>query len=295
MAKKEKKDKKKVATKEPKTEVNESQQAQETTQKVMADAEGVGQRIADQYIPKGTFEQVAQGIAPEMQAYLDRLNAFAQTAGNYTQNEQFGIDQLKSGLGGYLAPELQAMREQRLRELDAEVATQARQAQIAAASSGMRGPYAAAQVNNLGKQAVQTRGNMEQDLFAKNADVIQQRKEAFNNLVNQTEQTRFARKQGAETTYGNMRGGEENVQRALEQFNVGQRSNEALARGSTALAGAGTYTGLYGTQYGLDEASKMREQAATDNAKNMQLLRDQIKLQRDALNKSISNVGAGRV
>lgn len=272
-----------------------SDEANKTTQQIMADAEAAGKRIANEYIPQGTFEQVAQGVTPEMQAYLDRLNAFAQTAGDYTANEQFGIDQLRSGLGGYLAPELQALREQRLREVDAEVATQQRQAALVAARGGIRGAYAGAQQGAISRQGVQTRGDMEQDLFAKNADVIQQRREAFNNLVNQTEQTRFGRKQGSESLYGQMRGGEENVQRALEQFNVGQRSNEALARGSTALAGAGTYTGLYGTQYGLDEASKMREQAAADNAANLQLLRDQIKAQREALNKSISNVGVGNV
>jgi hypothetical protein len=283
------------ATSTPVTASPESEQAKKTTQEIMAEAEASGRRIADEYIPTGTFGKMETGITPEMQAALDRQNAYAQIAGNYTDNETFGIDQLKSGLGGYLAPELQALREQRLREVDAELATQTRQAALAAARGGIRGAYAGAQQGALGRQAVQTRGNMEQDLFAKNADVIQARREAFNNLVNQTEQTRFARKTGAEGQYAQTLGGEENVQRALKEFNLSQGTNEALARGGTALAGAGTYTGLYGTQYGLDEATKAREQAAADSAENFKILREQIKAQRDALNKSISNVGAGRV
>lgn len=273
----------------------ESEAAKKTTQETMMDAEAAGRRIADEYIPAGTFGKMETGITPEMQAALDRQNAYAQIAGNYTQNEQFGIDQLRSGLGGYLAPELQALREQRLREVDAELATQTRQAALAAARGGIRGAYAGAQQGALGQQAVQARGNMEQDLFAKNADVIQQRREAFNNLVNQTEQTRFARKTGAEGQYAQTLGGEENVQRALKEFNISQGTNEALARSSVGLAGAGTYTGLYGTQYGLDEATKMREQSKLDNAENFRLLREQNKIARDSLRQSISKVGAGAV
>lgn len=273
----------------------ESADAKKTAGETMIDAETAGRRIADEYIPAGTFGKMDTGITADMQAALDRQKAWAERSGDYSLNEQYGIDQLRSGLGGYLAPELQALREQRLREVDAEMATQQRQAALAAARGGVRGAYAGAQQGALGRQAVQTRGDMEQDLFAKNADVIQARKEAFNNLVNQTEQTRFARKQGAETMYSNTLGGEENVQRALKEFNLSQGTNEALARSSTAMAGAGTYAGLYGTQYGLDEATKARDQAAKDSAANLQILRDQIKLQREALNKSISNVGAGNV
>jgi len=269
----------------------ESQAAADTTKRIMEDANNAGRDLANEYVPEGTFGSVATGITPEMQAYLDRINEFAKTAGNYTENETLGIDGLKSGLGGYLAPELQAMREQRLREMDGEVATQTRQSQLAAARSGTRGPYAAAAVNNLGQQAIQTRGDMEQDLFARNADVVQQRKEAFSNIVNQTETARFARKQGAEVAYGNVLGGEENVQRALEQFNLSQKSNEALARSGTALGGAGVYSGLYGTQYGLDAATKNATDARADSDRNFSLLRDQIKQQREALAKSTNRVG----
>lgn len=272
--------------------VSPSDQAKSTTQQTMADAESAGRRIADEYIPAGTFGQVETGITPEMQQYLTRLNEWAKISGDYTANEQMGIDQLKSGLGGYLAPELQAMREQRLREMDSEVATQQRQAALAAARGGVRGAYAGAQQGAISQQAVQTRGDMEQDLFAKNADVIQSRKEAFNNIVNQTEQARFGRKQNSESLYGSMQGGEENVQRALEQFNIGQKTNEATARSSTALAGAGTYAGLYGTQYGLDEATKAREETNRANDENFRLLREQLKLQREQLNKVTSGTGA---
>lgn len=265
--------------------------AGQDTKRIMEDAGKYGDDVANKYLPTGTFGQLEVGTTPEMKAYLDRINAWAQQAGNYTGYEQTALDQLQSGLGGYLAPELQAMREQRLQELNAEQATQQRQMALAQARSGMRGAYAGAQQANLGRQAVQTRGNMEQDLFVKNADEIQNRRTAFANIVNQTEAARFGRKATSEQLYGNQLSGEENVQRAMNQYNISQKQNEALARGGLALSGAGNYTGLYGNQQANERAQRDYDLAVKTAADNQAILLKQLENMRRQINADIRNSG----
>jgi hypothetical protein len=222
---------------------------------LMDEARRVGSRYAEEDLnDPNAFQLLKEGTSPEMRALLDRLNAWAQTAGNYTGLEEESIGHLRSGLGGFLAPELQAMREARLQQVDAELATQQRQQQLQAARSGIRAPFAAAQANNLQRQAVQTRGNIEQDLFIKNADVVQQRREAFANMVNQTEQARFGRKATAEGMYSSNLGAEEDVQRGIETYNKQQGTNRALTKGALGAGYAGTYLGLYGGEQALKDA-----------------------------------------
>lgn len=260
---------------------------------IMDAAMGKGQALADQYIPEGTFGTMQEGSSPEMLALLQNLRQWAEQAGQYTGYETQALDALKAGLGGYLAPELQAMREQRLMELDNEVATQMRQQQLMAARSRMRAPMAAAAANNIQRQAVQTRGNMEQDLFARNADVIQQRKEAFGKMVNAVETARFGRKNQADTLYADNLGAEEAVQRGIKTFNIGQKQNQALAKGGLALSGAGTFTGLFGGQQSNDLAQGYFDFAKQQGDWQHDYLMKQLALQRKQLAADIASTGQG--
>ncbi len=246
--------------------------AEKTVGEIADKAGTFGDTFANRYLPTGTFGTLAAGSTPQMLQYLDTLRQHAATAGDYTTNENASIAAQQAGLGGYTAPELNAQREQANQQIQQDLATQMRVAALHNAVSGVRGAAANAGTLGLQKASGQATANTSRDIFVKNADEIQRRKDAFSTLVNNTETARFGRQQTADTKYGNQLGGEENVQRGVQQFNIGQKENEATARSGLALAGAGTYTGLYGGQQSADLTKAYLESTTANAAKQNELL-----------------------
>ena len=215
-----------------------------------------GKDFANEYLPEGTFGTIDAATTPEMKAYLDRINQFVQTAYDMTGDERKSLDYLESGLGGYTSPEVQAMRESAKREMKREYQTMLEQARVNQIQSGVRGAAAGAQFQDLATSRIQAGKDLEQDLLIKNADAVQQRKQAFADAVRKTEDARFGRKTASEGMYGAALSGEEAARTGREMFNVGQGQNEALARSGLALSGAGLYSGLYGAESGLQAAQE---------------------------------------
>lgn len=85
------------------------------------------------------------------------------------------INRYYSGLEGYAAPELQAMREQGQANVDSQYQTNLAQMAKMAARNGVRGAAAGAQQNNLERARLGEQQNLEQQLFIKNADERQNR------------------------------------------------------------------------------------------------------------------------
>lgn len=214
-----------------------------------------GAAFADKYLPSGTFGTIDATTSPAMQDYLNRLNQFSQTAYDMTPEEQKALGALEAGLGGYTSTEMQAQREAADREAKRQYQTILEQNRVAQIQSGVRGAAALAQNQDLNQQRIQSTAQLQQDLLVKNADEIQNRKEAFNDSVRKTEDARFGRKTTSEGMYGAALSGEEAARTGREMYNVGQAQNEGLARSGLALSGAGLYSGLYGSEAGLQAST----------------------------------------
>jgi len=71
---------------------------------------------------------------------------------------------------------------------------------------------------------------------------------AYGGLARDVSQNAFNRQGTAYSMYGGALSGEEAVQRGIQTFNIGQRSNEALARAGMVTGGMGAYTGTVSGQ-----------------------------------------------
>lgn len=208
--------------------------------------------ITDQVLPEGSFGRVNEQTSAEMQGLLDFLRNRAEAESQYTGLESEAIEQLRSGLQGYTAPEVQAMREAASQEINRSLQSQLAQQARLQARSGIRGAAAAAGSQDLQIGAVQAHGNLERDLLIKNADEVQARRVAFSNMVNTTEQARAGRSATFTGMYGSAATGEEAARRGREAFNVNAGTNEALTRASTTMGTAGTILGQQGANANID-------------------------------------------
>jgi len=250
----------------------------QTVDTILGKGKEFGQGLVDENL-QGKFGQIDANRTKEMIDYLNSLKKTASTAYDFTPYEQQAISQLEAGLGGYMAPELQAQREMSMQQVNQDLMTQMRLQELANARNRVRGASAGAGQLALQETAQATRGNIERDLFAKNADEIQKRKLDFSDLVNKTEAARFGRRKDADTMYGGALTDAEATETTKQQFNIGQTQNEALAKTGLLLGGIGTYTGMFGGQQGselannyFDLALKQQEQYNKEMQKRLDIL-----------------------
>lgn len=233
------------------------------TNRITQEGIDYGKNLLSQLDPylSDAFKPLATGSTPEMRAYLDRLNQYAQTAGNLTPEESFAIEQLRAGLNGYSSAELQGQREMARHGLDQDLATQLRQQALMNARNRVRGGAATAGALQLQQNRQQAGSNLERDLFVKNADEMQKRRLDFSTLIRQTEDARFGRKQSAEGLYGNQLTGEEGVQRGIEQYNQNQATNAGLLKSGIVTSGAGAFNGLISGQEAINQQGNYIQQS----------------------------------
>lgn len=186
--------------------------------------------LANNFFGEGSLGRVASGfqVDPVTGKATDKREA---------ENADV-LEQYKKGLGGYTGAESQAMREAAARGLDSQYQTQVANLQKAAAKSGVRGGAAMANTQDLNQGRIAAQGNLETDLFVKNADEKQNRLNQYNQTL-----------QG-------MRGDE--LQR--QQFNLGQVGAEK--------------SGQYGTFFGalgVGQSKKNQEQMNEFNKKLLEL------------------------
>lgn len=234
---------------EPPAKVDPEALRQEVSN-ILTGASGYGTTFADdisnKYL-KDAFGTVDAETSQEMRDLLTRMNEWSKSAGNMTDYEKKALDEMEKGLAGYAAPEVQAMREQAMQEINRQYLTAMQQQAIQQARSGVRGAAAGAQAQDLGVARTQAAGNLERDLVVKNAEEIQNRRSAFANTVRSTEDARFGRQSSANAMYGGALSGEEAARSSREMFNANQNTNKGLTQAGLATTGAGLYTGLYGT------------------------------------------------
>lgn len=231
------------------------------TNDILGYGQQFGSDFANQYITRDTFGLVNEATNPETQAILDLLKQRAAEAYQYSALEQEAIDQQRKGLAGYNSPEVQAMREQAQAEINRQYRTQLAGQLAQAQRFGVRGGGINALTQDNAMMRGQAQGNLERDLVIKNAEEIQNRRNAFSNLVTQTEAARNGR--GAQMTgmYTGAGLNEEAARRGREQFNIGQNTLYDTTRSGLALTGAGLATGVFTGQQAITEARKIQQDA----------------------------------
>jgi len=140
-------------------EAKEKQKTIEETNKLVTEATRYGDTLPDKYVPRGTFGTIDTSTTPEMRAYLDMLKQTSDTAGQYTDYETEALNELRSGMQGYSAPEVQAMREAAARELDRQYQTQMAMQSLANARGGVRGRASNASMQDLQQGRMEAGGN----------------------------------------------------------------------------------------------------------------------------------------
>lgn len=277
--------------KETNPEKSEEEKAQEDKERTIAETNDLinaattyGDTLPDKYIPQGTFGTIDTATTPEMRAYLDMLRDTAQTAGQYTDYETDALAQMKSGLQGYSAPEVQAMRESAAQELDRQYQTQMAMQALSNARGGVRGRGSSAAMQDLQQNRMEAGGNLERDLIVQNAQEIQGRRTAFAQTVRQTEDARFGRQNQSQGQYGGFLAAEEGARTGREQYNIGQAQNEALARSGLAMTGTGSWLGVQGGQ----EAANVAKEQANAWLEFQKAEADRAAAERERVNKAIS-------
>lgn len=235
-----------------------------------------GEQYADRFVDKyydPTLEkrlQIDEGTSKDIQNLIDSLREYKERAGQYTGYEKSSLDMLKRAAEqGYSAPEVQAMREQGMDELNRQYLTAMREQAAAQRRGGVRGAAGAAQMQdlNIGRQTAA--GNLERDLVIQNAETQQARKEAYGTAVRGTESTRASREATAQGMYAGAMTDEEMARRQREAYNRSIINNMANMKTQLGLTGLGTYTGLLSGQQGVNLAE---QNLSSTEAMNEQLM-----------------------
>jgi len=197
---------------------------------------------------------------PEMQESLAR---YKQIAGQYaeggrTSDVQGVMDRMKGGLDGYNSAELQGQREQMGRGLDTQLKTGLAQSRISQARGGVRGASAAAQDQNLVRQRLATQGDVEQDIFVRNADEMQRRLGVYSDTVRGVEGDEYGRKIQTQTAYTNALAGQETANRASSQYDL----DRLMAERSGALSSVLTTQDLSNQREQFQQKLHLWKQAA---------------------------------
>lgn len=253
------------------------------TSNILGYGQTFGDDFANKYITKDTFGLVDPTTNKQTQDILDMLKQRATDAWQLSALENEAIDQQRRGLAGYASPEVQAMREQAQQEINRQYKTQLAGQLAQAQRFGVRGGGLMAMQQDSGMMRGQAQGNLERDLVIKNAEEIQNRRNAFSNLVTQTEAARNGRGATMTGMYSGAGLNEEAARRAREQFNIGQNTLYDTTRSGLALTGAGLATGVYTGQQAITEARAIQQRAEDQAAKDREL---QIKLSNDYLKSS---------
>lgn len=149
------KEKKKKKGKEPTAPIDPNQKALEDLYGKKGTA--AGEALINKFIPEGSLGRVSTEI-PGQSQYLEML---------------------KGGLGGYTSPQYQAQREQMMQGVNSQYATAQSQLAKAQARGKVYGAAGAAQQANLIQSTQDNKNNLEQQLYVKNIDEMQNRLKTY--------------------------------------------------------------------------------------------------------------------
>ncbi len=247
-----------------------------------------GRELGDRYYAPGSLGRLGEERSADELDAISRLQRAADSAGVRSADISDLLARRKAGLAGYDAPEMQGMRESMGREITRGGATAASELRRAQGASRTRGAAASAQAANLQRSLQQSRADLEQDLFVKNADERQRRLAEYENSLRGVEGEEFSRGQSARQDLVNQYNYQGGLDQYRKEYNLGQQANEIAGRAGAETGGIGAFTGLVGGLEGQYIAREQFEQAMEAERKNRELLEKQLKetnaIQRDYLN-----------
>lgn len=171
------------------------------------------------------------------------------------------VSRLKQGSYGYSAPEAAARREQALRGINQQYATQMRQGRAQATQTGLRGAAAQAAAQRASQEAQRQQAIARQNLFVQGEDAARAGLQSYYQGL--------AAQEGAET--------------GKQQFNIEQKNKELYGKLATEMGygglGAQNYAtaGALGIQNQQMSNLNQQQQQAQKEARKQELLKEYIK------------------
>lgn len=236
--------------------------------------------IARKNLPLTPLPRLDTGRSNETQNLLNLFSAYADpTKGSYagarSSQMQDAVGRSIAGLDGYTAQENQGMREQMARDTNQNFMTGRAQLMRGQANARTGSTQRAAQLLELTKSYGNTRANLEQDLFVKNADEKQRRLDAYRNFLGGLEQQEYGRGREARTDLGNLSNSTWERELGTSKFNIEQEGRDRASQVS----------GILGTLGILDARRNARKQN--------QLMREQMQSNERVASRSGSGGGGG--
>lgn len=241
-------------------------------------------QLKDLQVKAGTRSGETTGLLSQQQADLDRARLLSDL-----EKESLGI--ARGALGGLSTQENEALRSLAAENLNRE--TQASLRELSRLQGGrVRGAAATAQQANVLSGRVQQERLLGRDLIAQNINEKRLAREAFTNLVTQTEQNRTGRtadfskifadtlaevegrefKQQAlsDQLFGSAAQFKDQFVRQGDQFNLDQLAKEKAGQVGSILGGVGTITGLSGGFRAEDFAKELLQKSLQEQNKERQ-------------------------
>ena len=168
-----------------------------------------------QYQQSGTVD-------PMTQRAIDEVAKQMETAGQMSPEQREALSMMKARLGGYTAPELQAMREQTLRSVGEESDVKTQQLLGKLGARNIQGGLAGKLSSNIALQAVLARGNLESKLLAENAAVQDERMKQYSGTLGDYEDIAGRQRMSALDIFArtNMQAGQNMADRRQSAFNT---------------------------------------------------------------------------
>jgi hypothetical protein len=168
-----------------------------------------------QYEQSGTVD-------PMTQRAIDEVAKQMETAGQMSPEQREALSMMKARLGGYTAPELQAMREQTLRSVGEESDVKTQQLLGKLGARNIQGGLAGKLSSNIALQAVLARGNLESKLLAENAAVQDARMKQYSGTLGDYEDIAGRQRMSALDIFArtNMQAGQNMADRRQSAFNT---------------------------------------------------------------------------
>ena len=156
------------------------------------------------------------------QRAIDEVAKQMETAGQMSPEQREALSMMKARLGGYTAPELQAMREQTLRSVGEESDVKTQQLLGKLGARNIQGGLAGKLSSNIALQAVLARGNLESKLLAENAAVQDERMKQYSGTLGDYEDIAGRQKMSALDIFArtNMQAGQNMADRRQSAFNT---------------------------------------------------------------------------
>lgn len=199
---------------------------------------GKAKEVANEFLPIQELPGIDASRPAETSNFLNSLQAladptFASYAGARNPEMTAYLNRLNESTAGYDSQELNALREQRRREL--ERGFQSGRASLASGQNRDRvgGVSRSAQLMELAKDYGAQSAAAENDLFVKGADEKQKRLESYGNALSGELENEFNRGNLAQQTYGQQLQNAQQLELDKQKVNLGQ----AAANQATQSAG----------------------------------------------------------